>query len=79
MFEGVPIHGRKKPSQRIKRKNEIENARALRINVRREFVRKNVVMSKLREIQKLVRNGLYYLTEHADEEAATDGFDIYDV
>jgi hypothetical protein len=24
-------------------------------------------------------NGLYYLTEHALEEAAADGFDIYDV
>ncbi|NUO82113.1 DUF4258 domain-containing protein [candidate division KSB1 bacterium] len=36
-------------------------------------------MSKLKEIQKLVRNGLYYVTEHADEEAATEGFDVYDV
>jgi len=36
-------------------------------------------VAKLREIQALVRNGLYYLTEHADEEAAFDGFDIYDV
>jgi hypothetical protein len=27
----------------------------------------------------LVRNGLYYLTEHADDEALADGFDIYDV
>jgi hypothetical protein len=27
----------------------------------------------------LVRSGLYYLTEHADDEAAADGFDIYDV
>lgn len=36
-------------------------------------------MSKIKEIQKLVRNGLYYLTEHADEEATSDGFDIYDI
>ena len=36
-------------------------------------------MSRIREIQSLVRNGLYYLTEHADNEAIADGFDIYDV
>ena len=36
-------------------------------------------MSKIREIQALVRNGLYYLTEHADDEASADDFDIYDV
>lgn len=36
-------------------------------------------MSKIRQIQTLVRNGLYYLTEHADDEAAADGFDIYDI
>lgn len=36
-------------------------------------------MSKIAQIQNLVRNGLYYLTEHADDEAAADGFDIYDV
>ena len=36
-------------------------------------------MSKIRQIQALVRNGLYYLTEHADNEAMADGFDIYDV
>ena len=36
-------------------------------------------MSKIVQIQTLVRNGLYYLTEHADDEAAADGFDIYDV
>ncbi len=36
-------------------------------------------MSKIKEIQRLVRNGLYYLTEHAEEEARMDGFDIYDV
>jgi hypothetical protein len=30
-------------------------------------------------IRTLVRNGLYYLTEHADDEAAADGFDVYDV
>lgn len=33
----------------------------------------------LRQIQALVRNGLYYLTEHADNEAADEGFDIFDV
>ena len=26
-----------------------------------------------------MRNGLYYLTEHAYDEAADDGFDVYDV
>jgi len=36
-------------------------------------------LSKIAQIQTLVRNGLYYLTEHADDEAAADGFDIYDV
>ncbi|MBI2504028.1 MAG: DUF4258 domain-containing protein [Candidatus Latescibacteria bacterium] len=36
-------------------------------------------MSKIGKIQELVRNGLYYLTEHADDEAAEEGFDIYDV
>lgn len=36
-------------------------------------------MSRIKEIQSLVRNGLYYLTEHADDEANIDGFDIYDV
>lgn len=36
-------------------------------------------MSKIGQIQALVRNGLYYLTEHADAEAMAEGFDIYDV
>ena len=36
-------------------------------------------MGKIDQIQALVRNGLYYLTEHADDEAGVDGFDIYDV
>jgi hypothetical protein len=36
-------------------------------------------LSKIKRIQALVRNGLYYLTEHAYEEAAADDFDIYDV
>ena len=36
-------------------------------------------MGTLEQIQALVRNGLYYLTEHADDEAAEDDFDIYDV
>ncbi len=36
-------------------------------------------MSRIAQIQTLVRNGLYYLTEHADDEAAADGFNIHDV
>ncbi|MGH7962084.1 MAG: hypothetical protein ACRERD_09715, partial [Candidatus Binatia bacterium] len=36
-------------------------------------------MSKIGQIQALVRNGLYYLTEHADDEAIAESFDIYDV
>lgn len=36
-------------------------------------------MSKIRRIKELVRNGLYYLTEHADDEAMAEGFDIYDI
>ncbi len=36
-------------------------------------------MSRIAEIQALVRNGLYYLTEHADNEAMQDDFDIYDI
>ncbi|HOU13794.1 MAG TPA: DUF4258 domain-containing protein [Anaerolineae bacterium] len=36
-------------------------------------------MSTIAQIQALVRDGLYYLTEHAEEEAQDDGFDIYDI
>jgi len=36
-------------------------------------------LSKAKRIQALVRDGLYYLTEHADDEATAEGFDIYDV
>jgi hypothetical protein len=36
-------------------------------------------LSKITQIQALVRYGLYYLTEHADDEAIDDGFDIYDI
>ena len=36
-------------------------------------------LSKINLIQRLVQNGLYYLTEHADEEAQTDGFNVFDV
>jgi hypothetical protein len=36
-------------------------------------------MSTIARIPALVRYGLYYLTEHADEEAQADGFDVYDV
>ena len=36
-------------------------------------------MGKLKQIQSLVRNGLYYFTEHAYDEAEMDGFGIYDI
>jgi len=36
-------------------------------------------LSKIGQIQALVRNGLYYLTEHADDEATADSFDVYDI
>jgi len=36
-------------------------------------------LSRIKEIQALIRYGLYYLTEHADDEALVDGLDIYDV
>ncbi len=36
-------------------------------------------MSKIRHIRQLVQNGLYYLTEHADDEAIADHFDVYDI
>ncbi len=36
-------------------------------------------MSTITQIQTLVRNGLYYLTEHAEAEAEEEGFDIYDL
>jgi len=36
-------------------------------------------VSRITQIQALVRNGLYYLTEHADDEAMQDEFDIYDI
>lgn len=36
-------------------------------------------MSRIREIQALIRYGLYYLTEHADEEAMEDELTIHDV
>jgi hypothetical protein len=36
-------------------------------------------LSKIGQIQLLVRDGLYYLTEHAYDEALADGFDVYDV
>lgn len=34
---------------------------------------------RIKEIQALVRYGLYYLTEHADDEALEDHLTIYDV
>ncbi len=36
-------------------------------------------MSKIGQIRALARNGLFYLTEHADSKAEAEGFDIYDV
>ena len=36
-------------------------------------------MGKLSIIQMLTQNGLFYLTEHADDEAQIDNFDIYDI
>lgn len=36
-------------------------------------------MSKINQIQRLIRYGLYYLTEHADDEAMEDELSIYDV
>jgi len=36
-------------------------------------------LSTIKQIQALVRNGLYYLTEHAYVEADEDDLDIYDV
>ena len=36
-------------------------------------------MGRIGQIKALVRNGLFYLTEHADDEAGIDNFDIYDV
>jgi len=36
-------------------------------------------VGKIRTIRALVQNGAFYLTEHALEEAADDGFDIFDV
>jgi hypothetical protein len=38
-----------------------------------------LTLSKIGMIRALVRSGLYYLTEHANDEALADGFDIYDV
>jgi len=36
-------------------------------------------LGRIKEIQTLVRYGLYYLTEHADDEALIENFNIYDV
>ena len=36
-------------------------------------------MSKIARIRALVQNGLYYLTEHAIDEAIDDSFDIFDI
>ena len=36
-------------------------------------------MGNIKRIRALVQHGLYYLTEHAYDEADADGFDIFDV
>jgi len=36
-------------------------------------------LSRIGQMRLLVRNGLYYLTEHAVEEAMAENFDIYDI
>jgi Domain of unknown function (DUF4258) len=36
-------------------------------------------LSRIKQAQALVRYGLYYLTEHADDEAMEDNLTIYDV
>jgi hypothetical protein len=36
-------------------------------------------LSKISQIQALVRYGLYYLTEHADDEVREDDLTVYDV
>ncbi len=36
-------------------------------------------MSRITQIHERVRNGLYYLTEHALSEAEEDHLDIYDI
>ena len=45
----------------------------------RNYNGKESSVSRISDIQALVRNGLYYLTEHVDDEALEDGFDIYDI
>jgi hypothetical protein len=36
-------------------------------------------VSRVKQIRSPVRSGLYYLTEHALDEADSDAFDIYDI
>jgi hypothetical protein len=36
-------------------------------------------VGKLKRIKALVQHRLYYLTEHAYNEALDDGFDIFDI
>jgi hypothetical protein len=43
------------------------------------YEKRGSILSKIGQIQTLVGSGLYYLTEHADDEAIEDGFDLYDV
>lgn len=38
-----------------------------------------MALSKINLIQRLVENGLYYLTEHAYDEAQADGSGVFDV
>ena len=40
---------------------------------------KRYELSKIEQIRALTQNGLYYLTDHADDEATAEGFDIYDI
>jgi hypothetical protein len=37
------------------------------------------ILSKIERIRGLVRSGLYYLTEHAYDQANGDDFDVYDI
>ena len=35
-------------------------------------------MGKLSILETLTQNGLFFLTEHADDETQADNFDLYD-
>ena len=36
-------------------------------------------MGKLSILETLTQNGLFFLTEHADDETQADNFDLYDI